>query len=373
MLSWFKKSYKHLNKISISKSNLIYNFHTIQNHNPQGLISPVLKANAYGHGLKLVAPIFDKLNPPFLCVDSLFEAWQLEKLGVRSNILVLGFTLPENLKNKAITFHLPLFDLETANILNRYQKNAKVHLKIDTGMNRFGIKVTDLTKFIEQLVKYTNLKIEGIYTHLSCADDPKNPSNQAQIHAFKQALEILASYGINPYWKHIAASAASIYMQDSCFNLIRVGLANFGIYPLDKASDQFKLKPVLQMRSKICQIKNIHKGETISYGNTFKAKSDMTIGVIGAGYYEGIDRRLSNLGFVKVDGIPCQILGRVCMNISMIDLSQIINPYVGQECLVYSDNPTDPNSLENSAKLCQTIPYDLLGKLNETVKREVVE
>jgi len=117
----------------------------------------------------------------------------------------------------------------------------------------------------------------------------------------------------------------------------------------------------------------VKKGETISYNETFAAPQNMTIGIIGAGYYEGLDRRLSNKGFVTVDGVSCQILGRVCMNITIIDLSKVSNPYIGQECIIYSRDSKQPNSIQNCANICQTIPYDLLVKLNETVKREVVE
>ena len=371
MFTFFQKKFNHLNKISILRSSLIYNFQTIQNHNPQALVAPVLKSNAYGHGLKIVAPIFDKLHTPFICVDSLFEAWQLQNIGIQTPILILGFTLPENFKIKPIPFHVPLFDLSTAQILNKYQKNINVHLKIDTGMNRFGIKVNELNDFLIKLKKYSNIKISGVYSHLSSADEIDNSKNKQQISLLKKAFKILTDHNIYPQWKHIAASAGSFYIKDPEFNLVRAGVACYGISPIKQTN--INLNPVLEFKSTICQVKNIKNGETISYNETFAAPQNMTIGIIGAGYYEGLDRRLSNKGFVTVDGVSCQILGRVCMNITIIDLSKVSNPYIGQECIIYSRDSKQPNSIQNCANICQTIPYDLLVKLNETVKREVVE
>jgi len=371
MFSFLHKKYIHLNKITISKSKLIANFQTLQNQNPQALIAPVLKSNAYGHGLKLIAPIIDKLHPPFMCVDSIFEAWQLQNIGIQTPILILGFTIADNFKNKAIPFHIPLFDLETAKILNKYQKHIQVHLKIDTGMNRFGIKIADLENFLNQLKDFENINIAGVYSHLASADEIENPKTNKQIKILKEALHILANYNIYPKWRHISASAGALYLKDPDFNLLRTGIACYGISPIAKT--KIELKPILQFYSRICQIKNIKKGESISYNETFHAPKNMLTGIIGAGYYEGIDRSLSNKGFVTVNGINCQILGRVCMNITIIDLSNVPDPYIGQECIVYSDLNSDPNSITNSAQICQTIPYELLVKLNESVRRELVE
>jgi len=371
MLFFLKRKYHHLNTIQISRSALIHNYHLLQNLNPQTLICPVLKSNAYGHGLKTVAPIFDSLKAPFLCVDSLYEAWQLQKIGILSPILILGFTLPENYKVKPIPFHVSLFDLETAAILDKYQKGINVHLKIDTGMNRFGVKLNELQGFLAGLKQFKHINISGAYSHLSCADDLNSQKTNKQLALFKQALSLIISNGFSPKWKHISASAGALKIKDPEFNIIRVGLLSYGITAIN--DDSLKLVPAMEFHSSICQIKKLAKGETVSYSDTFKANKQMTIGIIGAGYCEGIDRRLSNKGYVMVDNIPCPILGRVCMNLTIIDLSQVPAPFIGQSCVIYSRNMTFLNSLSHAAKLCQTIPYDLLVKLNETVKREMVE
>jgi len=371
MLAIFRKRYQHLNTIYISKSALIQNHHLLQNSNPQALLCPVLKSNAYGHGLKIVVPIFDSLKSAFLCVDSLYEAYELQKVGVKSSVLILGYTLPENYIVKRIPFHLPLFDLETAEILNKYQKGINVHLKIDTGMNRFGIKLKNLDSFLDKLTQFKHIRVAGAFTHLANADTADNELNGLQVKRFKEALKVMECHNIYPKWKHIAASSGSLIIKDSDFNMLRIGLSSYGIAP-ESISSESGLKPALEFRSRICQIKIIERGESVSYGGTFTAKQKMLIGVIGAGYFEGIDRRLSNKGFVTVGKTQCQILGKVCMNITMVDLGKVENPYVGQECIVYSSDPQAINSINNSAKICDTIPYELLVKLNGSVKRQII-
>ncbi len=368
MFFLFRKQYKHLNRITISRSALIQNHRTLQSTYPNTLICPVLKSNAYGHGLEIVAPIFDSLKPAFLCVDSLYEAYKLQKLGIQSNILILGYTIPENFMVKPLPFHISLFDLETAQVLNKYQKGINVHIKIDTGMSRFGIRLEELRSFLDKIRELTHIKISGVYSHFSSADEAKKDKTNKQVHLFSEAIHVFHQYGIDPQWKHISASAGTLSVYDDVCNMARVGLASYGISPI--ANNKTNVRPVLEFRSKICQIKQIKKGDTVSYNDTFIAPKNMTIGIIGAGYYEGLDRRLSNIGTVLVKGKVCTILGRVCMNITIVDLSAVKEARVGDECIIFSSNPMHVNSVSKSAHICKTIPYDLLVKLNETIKRE---
>lgn len=372
----FAKKYHHLNKISIDRSALEHNFQAFQSFHPEAKISPVLKSNAYGHGLKTVAPIFDELNPAFLVVDSLYEAYELAKLKVRSQILILGYTHPENFAVKQLPFHVTVFDLEVARSLNNHQKNCNVHLFIDTGMSREGVPLSELAAFVKELKKLTNLKIVGLASHFADADNAKDSSfTERQVANYKKGLAILKAEGIAPQYRHISASGGAFKITDDTFNMVRVGLGSYGINPLEKrdaAYAQLSLKPALRFTSTLAQIKTISKGEKIGYNGTFTTAKNTKVGLLPLGYYEGIDRRLSNNGLVTIHGVVCPILGRVSMNMTTVDISKVPAAKVGDEVVIYSDNPADVNSISAAAEQAGTIPYELLVQLAESVKREVV-
>lgn len=375
-----------LNRIYISKSRLISNYKTLSKINPKIKITPVLKSNAYGHGISEVGKIVNKLDTPFVCVDSLYEALQLRKAGVKSEILIMGYIDPESLKNKKYDFSFALWDLELAEVLNKYQKGAKVHIFVDTGMNREGIKLKctinndQLTKkgncclehFLDGIIKLKNLKITGLMSHLACADDPKNPLNSLQLNNFKKAKGTLLKFslitpGWKPKWYHLGGSYGLLNLKLVECNAVRVGKALYGI-----ADSGLNLKPILKFTSKIVQIKSIKKGEKIGYSSTFTPSKDLKIAVLPLGYNDGFDRRLSNTGVVRVGGVGCKILGLISMNVAVVDISNVLNPYLGQEVIIFSDNPEDKNSVENSAKICKTISYELLVHLHPSTKRELV-
>ena len=371
----FFASYQNLNLIEINKTNLLSNFFALQSLNKTSKICPVLKSNAYGHGLGQIAKILDKeIGPEFLCVDSLFEAYELEKLGIRSKILILGYTMPKNYSFREIDFHLPLFDTETLYCLNKYQASARVHLKIDTGMNRMGIKENQIDFFIKQLKKFPKVKVEGIYSHLATADSNNNKYAIAQINKFKQIVKYFESKGFCFRYKHINATAGFIKFQDPFFNISRIGLGIYGISPFSPRNKYNKalnkiIKPVLKLKSHIVEIKTLCKGETVSYGQTFTAKKKTVIGVIAVGYADGVDRRLSNKGSVLVKNSLCPVVGRICMNVFMIDITNIPNVKTGQEVIVFDNNNENDNSIYNCAYKMNTIPHELLAMLNPTIKR----
>lgn len=383
-LNFFKKKFETLNEIEVSRRDLLHNWRYLSSLDKRIKIAPVVKSNGYGHGIVNVTKVLDYLNIPFFCVDSLFEAYQLQKAHIKTPILVMGYTNPENFKIKKLPFSFAVFDLETAKVLNKFQSNCKVHIFVDTGMHREGIPVKDLPDFLTALKQFSNLTIEGLMSHFASSENRADPLFLNQIKQFKKAKEIFKKLKVSPKWFHIAATGSLINPQTrpiiaSVSNLARTGLALYGFSPYymdpyatlqDDATRH--LKPVLNLTTKIIQIKTVKKGEKLGYEGTYTAREDLTIGVLPIGYYDGVDRRLSNKGVFLVDNIECPILGRVSMNINIIDLSKVPNPKIGQEAVVYSSNPKDKNSLVNSAKICKTIPYDLLVNLAETTRRTVV-
>lgn len=373
--SLFKKKYRHLNKILINQTALEKNHQTLQAFHKEATIVPVLKSNAYGHGLKTVAPIFDALDPEFLVVDSLYEAYELYKLKVRSKILILGYTHPDNYSVKQLPFHLTIFDLETAKMLNRHQKNCNVHIFVDTGMCREGVPIRELRAFTRQVKKLANLSIVGLASHLADADNPTEGSfTLKQIATYKKALAILKDEGIFPNYRHISASGGAFKIKEPLFNMIRAGLASYGINPLESSDPEFRtlsLQPILQLVSTLAQIKTVYKGEKIGYNGTFTVNKTMTIGLLPLGYYEGVDRRLSNKGVVVIRDTVCPIVGRVSMNMTSIDVSGVNNPTVGDTVSIYGNND-QRNNIVKAAKTAGTIPYELLVHLSESLRREVI-
>lgn len=371
-----RRPYKSLNSVVIFQNALKHNHFELQKKHPHAALCPVIKSNAYGHGLIPTGRIFDKMGVPFLIVDSLYEAYELYKIGTKTPILITGYTAPQNFILKPVPFHIAVFDMDLARTLNEYQKGCNVHVFVDTGMSREGVAMSDFPVFLEELKKLKNLKVVGLCSHLADADNSMSTAHMdQQIAVFKKALALMKEYEFNPVWKHVSASGGAFKVTDDTFTMLRVGLAHYGISPLD-ATDTYKntfsLMPALEFHSTLAQIKKIPKGTSVGYGCTYTAPTDMLVGLLPAGYYDGVDRRLSNKGFVKIREHMCPIIGRVSMNMTSIDITGLKNPTVGEKVVIYSSYPKDKNSLVNAAKTAETIPYDLLVHLAESVKRIVI-
>jgi len=199
------RTYYPLNKIELNKKRLLKNYDYLKSLDNNLQIAPVVKGNAYGHGIEEVSKILDSQKPPFFCVDSLFEAYQLKKAKIKSPILIMGFVDGRNLKARKLPFSFAVFDLDFAKALNKYQPGAKVHIKVDTGMNRIGVSLKSLAKFLYQIKKLKNLEVEGLMSHLSSPRSSESYTNY-QIDNYKKAIRIFEDSGFFPKWKHLAAS-----------------------------------------------------------------------------------------------------------------------------------------------------------------------
>ncbi|MBU1445959.1 alanine racemase [Patescibacteria group bacterium] len=368
-----------LNTVTLSQSALKYNLDFFKKLHPESKVCPVLKSNAYGHGLVEIAKIVDQYDVPYIIVDSFYEAFKLRKAGVKTPSLVIGYTHPDNykytsFKNIAVT----VMDRETVEALGKLNENIKIHLKIDTGMRRQGIQVEETGEVVKLIQNYPKLELEGIFTHLADSDNPDNIDwNQVQVKNFKKALKIAKQCGANPKWKHISATAGAAKIFSKEFNMIRIGLGLYGQSSLDPSDKYYKkyhfekLKPVLSFDSTIIDIKELEKGDCVSYGCTFIADRKMKIGVIPAGYYEGVDRRLSNKGFMYCKGKPCKILGRVCMNLTVIDLSNVKISAKWDKVNVIGTSRDEANNVEQIAKTTKTIPYVIWTHISPTIRRIV--
>src|SRR3989338_8894920 len=360
-------------EITISKERLLSNLHFFQKNN-QGLgIAPVLKSNAYGHGLALVAKIVDKENIPFIIVDSYHEALVLRNEGIRSKILIIGYTPLDNiLKQKLHNVALTIVSLEQLQEISKHLKRpAKFHLKIDTGMHRQGILPASVNYAVSLIRANPKIILEGICSHLAEADSIRQEFTKNQITVWNEVVERFKQEFTNITYFHLLLSSGAFYSKSITANVLRLGISLYGIDPSERKRIP-ELLPVLEMKSIISGTKIISKGEHVGYGITFEASKNMRIATIPSGFYEGVDRRLSNKGFVKIGDTFCPIVGRVSMNITTIDVSEVTNATLNTPVTIISKNYLDKNSIEESAKLAGTSSYDLLVHIQQGLRRRVV-
>jgi alanine racemase len=283
----------------------------------------VVKANAFGHGAVEIAKAAEKEFVDFLAVAYLEEGIELREAGIGTEILLLNYCSPEFFGKAAeysLTATLHSFD-EIRRINCIEGRLPKFHLKINTGMNRLGFNLNQAVDAFET-ARDSDIIINGIYSHLATADEDDTSFYEIQFERFENLTNELINRGFNPGIRHLCNSAASIRFPRKCFDYSRIGISSFGVQPSCFFKDP-ELKPVLTFRSCISQIRTLVQGESVGYGRTFVAEENMTVAVVPVGYVDGFDRRLSNKGYVLIGGIPCKVLGRVCMDHFIADISKV--------------------------------------------------
>lgn len=362
------------NRIEVSRGAILHNFDLLQHLVPNGYVFPVLKANAYGHGLAQVATILKDRSFPYLAVDGYYEALTIRKFS-RQPILVMGAIPPANfrrfrLKNIAFAVH----DKATIQAIGQTGRRTKIHLEIDSGMNRHGIKPNELANYLDLIKQYSKLELEGLMTHLADADNPVNDFTSQQVKVFDKAAEQALAAGFRPKYFHIGNSAGSAKVKSAYANAIRPGICLYGISPLEAGDNHAQalkdLKPALTLSSAITKVINLEKGGTVSYGRTFAAQKSTKIGVLPLGYYEALPRSLSNNFQVMYGRKYLPQVGRICMNHTMINLNQS-NAKVGDRVVLISANPASQNSIANICQKHGLFSYELLVKLNSSIRRNV--
>ncbi len=365
--------YTALVEITISKDRLLHNLHAFQKNDQNLAIAPVLKSNAYGHGLTLVAKIVDTEKIPFIVVDSYHEAMILRNEGISSGILIIGYTPFENIetnKLKSIAFTIVSHD-QLEEISKNLTRPTDFHIKIDTGMHRQGILSTDSEQAITLLRKNKSIQVVGLCSHLGDQDGVTSIFTNSQIQTWNRTTEIWKKEFPTLKYFHLGATGGSSYAKDTVANVLRLGVGLYGLDPTDNKR-LLNLKPVLEMKSVISGTKTIQMGEKVGYSATFEAPHEMRIATVPAGYYEGIDRRLSNKGYVKIGENFCPIVGRVSMNITTIDITNIPETTINTPAVIISSETADKNSIENIVKITGAIERDLMVHIPQQLRRIIV-
>lgn len=362
--------------IEVNLDAIANNVQQFRQHLASGTqIMAVVKADAYGHGAIYVANAALQAGASCLGVSFVDEGIELREAGIVSPILILGYTPPEDLLY-ALEHDLTLtiFSEESLQEINKIacqrKKSAKIHVKVDTGMGRIGLPPNKAVSFIKQASQMSHIHIEGIFTHFSTADEADQGYWRKQEGHFRQVVEELKEKNIHVPLIHCSNSAAAIEKPHSVYNMIRLGISLYGFYPSDEVNkNTVSLEPVLRLTSKVVQVKKPPKGTGISYGKTFMTSGHEWIATVPIGYADGIDRRLSNTGYALVNGTRVPIVGRVCMDYLMLDVTKAYPVRVGDEVVFYGEQGTESIHVDEVAKQLQTINYEVVCMLGHRIPR----
>jgi len=350
--------------------------------NSQCRLMAIVKSNAYGHDLITFSKIVEKIGVDWIGVDSIVEAESLRKAGIKKPILVLGYTLPEKIES-ALNSNLSLTvaDFQTLKNLKKIKGNGKklkIHLKIDTGMHRQGFFVSEIPNVIKNLASQkSSIIVEGIYTHFSSAKNPAFPSvTFNQLEEFKKAIKLFEQAGFKKLLKHAAATSGTVICPQSHFDLVRVGIGLYGLWPSKEIREAFKdkirLMPVLSWKTIVCQIKNLPKGSKIGYDLTETVNRKSKIAILPIGYWHGFSRALSSIGRVLINGNEAKVLGRVSMDMICVDITDSKNVKIGDEVVVLGKQGKLNVSADDLADLSDTTNYEIVTRLNPLIKRVVL-
>jgi alanine racemase len=360
----------------ISLGALKNNFKALAKTARGSQILPVIKANAYGHGAVPVSQALLQAGAGILAVATVQEGAELRAFGVDVPILVLTPTLKEeipDLLDNALTPQVSSLGgaIELAQAAKKMKSGpVPVHVKIDTGMGRLGVKLKRVLDEIQAIRKVEGLKVEAVYSHLATADwtDPKYAWKQ--ITQFNQALETLRQKENFFPMTHVANSAALLtYFPQSAGTWVRPGIALYGIYPNPAFKNRVALIPVMQVKAKIIHLKKIEKGQSVSYGRTYTAQKPVSVATVALGYADGVHRNLSNKCDFLVGGRRVPQIGTVCMDMVMLDVSKVKNVKVGDEAVFFGRQGKAQIGVEEQASLAGTISYELLCAVGERVTR----
>lgn len=337
----------------------------------------VVKSNAYGHGLVEVAHAAIEAGANWFGVIDLDEAMKLRRAGILKPILILRAVSAQEARQAANQdISIPLVSLEMVKEISEinFDKPLKVHLKIDTGLNRLGMEQNEISEAVKMLKTHKNIVIEGIYSHLASVEENDMDYTDFQIKNFDDSINILEGLGYKNVIKHLAATSAVLLKPETHFDMVRCGIGIYGLWPSQENKESFNrpdfLLPVLSYKTKIDQIKIVKAGEKIGYGCTYEAEKDMTIGIVPVGYYEGIDRGLGDCGEVLVDGQRCPVVSRVAMNMSIIELKVKSEKLkVGQEVIIIGKSGNEEITVDEIAENIGTINYEIVTRLPEHLKR----
>jgi alanine racemase len=367
--------------VEVDLDALFHNLAQARSLCPGTRILAVVKANAYGHGAVPVAVALEKAGVDFFGVSLIEEGAELRQAGIQGDILVLGGAYSDY---DEIVAHDLVPIVFTAEHLNSLQKAAvrarrtiRAHLKVDTGMGRLGLLPSELGAFLKHLRAADRVVLDGLLSHLSHADEGDTPASRMQLERFRAVAKDLQEAGHPVRWRHLANSAAAMNLAETKdgrdLNLVRPGLMLFGGYPAERLRSTCELEPVLSWKTSITHLKRLGPGAPVSYGGTWTTSVESLIAVLPVGYADGYNRRMSNRGEVLVRGQRAKVVGAVCMDLCMVDVTHVPKVRLHDEVVLLGRQGKEIISAQEIAQHCDTIPYEVLCAVSARVPRALVQ
>ena len=365
--------------VEIDLAALARNYRKIVAHVKPAKVICVLKANAYGLGVAPFAKALANAGCTMFGVAEPFEALELKKLGLRADVQILSSILPDEISEMVRAgVILPVTDIESAKLISkaagRLCTTARVHVKIDSGMGRLGILADNALPVIEEVVRLPNLEVEGIFSHCPVAYDPKNPFTKRQIARFKRLVADAAKRGISFKKVHVAASDAINNFPEAAkppFNVVRTGINLHGSFD-PNGRRALKVEPVLTLKTRVAQVRDLPAGTTLGYGRTWCLSAPSRIATISAGYADGLPLALTNRGFVFIGGKRCPIVGRISMDYTTVDVTDVPGVKAGDEVICFGRCGHDSITPDDWAAVKGTHAYDIICSLGDRVERVAI-
>ena len=344
----------------------------------------VIKANAYGHGMSGVAGAI-KGEVAYMAISSIEEGLELRKNGINQKLLIMGNVDcgDERLLKEALEkgLELSVYNLEMLGALQaaaaETNRTARIHIKVDTGMRRFGVLETEALEFIEVARKTPAITIQGLFSHLGTADE-ESGFTEVQESRYRTLQDQLSERGISIPLHHLYNSAGSM-RENLLGNACRIGISLYGLYPsshcraqMEIRHPEFSLQPALTWKTRIVQVKRVPKGSLVSYGGTYRTRREETLAILPIGHFDGYDRGLSNKAEVLIQGVRCPVVGRVCMNQTVVNVSGVPEARLGDEVVLLGGAGEEQITAEELAEKIDTVVYEIVTRINPLLPRVFV-
>lgn len=377
---------KYLSWIEIDRTAIHHNVTNLSRLAGTGVsVAAAVKANGYGHGLPQMVEILKDTDVQYLALHSTADADAARAAGWNRRIMLVGGVAPADIDAVLrLDLEPTVFEPSFIDLLGEFCRTshlaARVHLKFETGTHRQGLLESELSEIGDRLKKYPEITVAGISTHFANIEDTTDHSYAMhQLAEFERLEQVCRREGIEPRMRHTACSAAVLLFQNTHFDLVRPGISLYGYWPSKETYVSYRLsggensilRPALSFYSRITQIKTVPPDSFIGYGCTYRTSSESKIAILPVGYSDGIDRRLSNLGYVLIKGRRAPIRGRVCMNLIMIDITDIAGVHLYDHATIIGNEGDERITADTHAGWCQTINYEVLSRLSPALPRLV--
>ncbi|MEC0213242.1 alanine racemase [Paenibacillus ehimensis] len=367
-------------RVEISLDALRHNLGEFRRVLPQHVrMMAVVKADAYGHGAVEVCREALQCGVEYIAVAFLDEGLELRQAGITAPILVLGYTPPEGLETawaNEITLNIYTHELlDEWERLGAKERPLNIHIKIDSGMNRLGLTdAEEAITLIERAMRTPGIRVEGLFTHFACADETDKGYTLEQYGRFKRIVDYFTQKGIQFPYVHAGNSAAGIDTPDLSFNMVRLGIGMYGLYPSEEVNrQQIDLRPVLSIKSSVVMVKRVPEGSGISYGIVYRTQGEETIATLPIGYADGFSRMLTGKAHVLIRGRRVPVVGRICMDQCMLNVSELPDIQMGEEVVILGSQGEDRITAEEHAAWLGTINYEVVCMISHRVPRVYIK